>query len=29
MSQTQLIKIDIAVTVLSCRVEGNRAWHDN
>ena len=29
MSQTRLIKIDIAVTVLSCRVEGNRAWHDN
>ena len=29
MSQTRLIKIDIAITVLSCRVEGNRAWHDN
>ena len=29
MSQTRLIKIDIAVTVLSCRVEGDRAWHDN
>ena len=29
MSQDRLIKIDIALTVLSCRVEGDRAWHDN
>ena len=29
MSQERLIRIDIALTVLSCRVEGDRAWHDN
>ena len=29
MSQARLIRIDIAVTGLSCRVEGDRAWHDN